>query len=205
MKDNIINNEISENNLQAELKNRWKLWFHKVDDNNWTIDSYKVVCELKTFEDVIYLLKALEHITSGMFFLMKNDILPVYEVDENKDGGYWSFKISKTEAYEIWQKIVYIICLDQWYSIIEKNKYVNDEFISNINGISVSPKINNCIIKIWISKYEKKYEQYLSSFFTENQLGEFLYKPHNNALEVSHKNYDNDNNDKNKYKSRFNR
>jgi hypothetical protein len=155
------------------LVNLLTLWFHKVDDNNWTADSYKKVCECKNWDDITYTLHNIKQYTSGMFFFMKNNIKPLYEDDNNKKGGYWSCKINKNNSSELWCKLVYYMCSGDWNDngIIYKN---ND----NINGISISPKINNCIIKIWIKNFDKKLEHDLDHFFTKYELGEILYKPH---------------------------
>ena len=56
-------------------------------------------------------------------------------------------RISKKETSEIWKKIIYYLVIE---GILE-NK--NDE--SLINGISIGPKINNCIFKIWNGDFKK--------------------------------------------------
>ena len=68
------------------LKNKWVLWFHKVNDNNWSIESYLKVFELNTYYDILFILKELENITSGMFFLMKDGIIPIFEDKNNING-----------------------------------------------------------------------------------------------------------------------
>jgi hypothetical protein len=80
-----------------------------------------------------------------MFFFMKNGIHPVYEDEKNKNGGYWSFRITKKDSFELWEKIIFYLTIDK---ITNQN---NDL----INGFSVSPKINNCIFKIWNCDYHK--------------------------------------------------
>jgi hypothetical protein len=130
-----------------DLKHKWVLWFHKVNDNNWSIDSYSKVFEIKTYYDILFILKKFDNITSGMFFLMKDGIIPVYEDSSNINGGYWSLRITKKDAFEFWQKIVYYLCMD--------NITINEEYKIKINGVSISPKINNCIFKIWNNNYSE--------------------------------------------------
>ena len=127
------------------LKHVWVLWFHKVNDNNWSLESYSKVIEIKTYHDVLYILKEIENITSGMFFLMKEGILPIFEDEKNINGGYWSLRVTKKESFDFWEKIVYYLCVD--------NITTTDDYEEIINGISISPKINNCIFKIWNSNY----------------------------------------------------
>ena len=54
------------------LRNKWILWFHKVNDNNWNLDSYSKIFEIQTYHDILFILKTVDNITSGMFFLMKD-------------------------------------------------------------------------------------------------------------------------------------
>jgi hypothetical protein len=136
-----------------DLKNTWILWFHKVNDNNWKLDSYVKVFEIKTYYDVLFIIKELDNITSGMFFLMKDGISPIFEDANNINGGYWSTRITKKESYDHWEKIIYHMCIN--------NITVKSEYENKINGVSISPKINNCIFKIWNSDYKNMKTEYL--------------------------------------------
>ena len=127
------------------LESKWTLWFHKVNDNNWSLESYSKVLDIYTYYDLLFILKELDNITSGMFFLMKDGILPIFEDEKNINGGYWSLRVTKKESFDFWEKIVYYLCVD--------NITINDDYEEIINGISISPKINNCIFKIWNSNY----------------------------------------------------
>jgi translation initiation factor 4E len=126
-----------------DLKSKWVLWFHKVNDNNWSIESYSKIFEINTYFDILFVVKEIENITSGMFFLMKEGVSPIFEDANNVNGGYWSMRITKKDAFTFWEKIIYNLCLET---------ITNND--SLINGISVSPKINNCIFKIWNSNFE---------------------------------------------------
>ena len=129
------------------LESKWTLWFHKVNDNNWSLESYSKVLDINTYYDLLFILKELDNITSGMFFLMKEDIIPIFEDENNINGGYWSLRITKKEAFDFWQKIVYYLVMD--------NITVDPFYKNKINGVSISPKINNCIFKIWNNNYNE--------------------------------------------------
>jgi hypothetical protein len=133
--------------INFNLSSKWCLYYHDLNSNDWSIESYKKIMEIIDYEKLIFMLNRFENINCGMFFLMKNDIKPTYEDDSNKNGGYWSLRISKKETSEIWKKIIYYLVIE---GILE-NK--NDE--SLINGISIGPKINNCIFKIWNGDFKK--------------------------------------------------
>jgi hypothetical protein len=136
-----------------KLKNDWVLWFHKVNDNNWSLDSYSKVFEIKTYFDILFILNEIKNISSGMFFIMKDGISPIYEDSKNINGGYWSMRITKKDSFEIWEKIIYFMCID--------TITIDDKYEININGLSISPKINNCIFKIWTSNYKEMKTKYM--------------------------------------------
>jgi hypothetical protein len=136
-----------------DLKNVWVLWFHKVNDNNWSIESYIKIYEIKTYYDYLFIIRMIENITSGMFFLMKKGIVPIFEDPNNINGGYWSLRITKKDSFEYWQKILYYLCID--------SISIHSQYEDKINGVSISPKINNCIFKIWTSDFQYMKTDYL--------------------------------------------
>jgi hypothetical protein len=128
-----------------ELKSKWVLWYHSTDNNDWSMESYKKVFEIKTYYDLLYIMKNLNNVASGMFFVMRDGIKPIYEDPKNMSGGYWSIRLMKRDSYDYFKKIVYYIVNE---NLMKKNEH-NDK----INGLSISPKINNCIFKIWNNDY----------------------------------------------------
>jgi len=163
----ITNNEKIQN---FDLKHKWILWFHKVNDNNWNLDSYSKVHDIKTYHDILYIIKELDNINSGMFFLMKDGISPIFEDVNNINGGYWSLRITKKDSYDYWEKIIYYICVD--------NITISDEHESKINGVSISPKINNCIFKIWNSDFKNMKTDYLRKDLSFINLEDMFYLQH---------------------------
>ena len=133
--------------IDFKLHNNWCLWYHELNSDDWTIESYKMIMEIKTYNDICFMLNRFENINCGMFFLMKKDIKPIFEDEKNIKGGYWSLRINKKETTECWKKIIYYLLIE---GILEKSE--NEQYI---NGISIGPKINNCIFKIWNSDYKK--------------------------------------------------
>ena len=70
---------------------------------------------------------------------MRDNIKPVWEDPENVDGGCWSYKITKRDAYRAWIELSTALIGE---TILNTNT-------TEINGISISPKKGFCIIKIW--------------------------------------------------------
>tara|TARA_B110001450_G_scaffold256433_1_gene286914 strand:+ start:1176 stop:1853 length:678 start_codon:yes stop_codon:yes gene_type:complete len=131
--------------------NSWIVWYHNPADTDWSTKSYKDIIEISSIEDYCVLKNSwdlcLPKVSEGMFFLMRkinNEtcIYPQWEDKNNINGGCWSFKIPKNK------------CQDVWFDLI---KYILGECLihkdidySIVNGISISPKKNFSIIKIWL-------------------------------------------------------
>lgn len=126
--------------MEHKLHTPWVLWFHSLDDTNWTKDTYTKVAEINSIEEFLGVYQDFDTFTKGMFFLMRKDIFPQWEDESNIKGGYWSYKIGKLVAEKAWFELS-CACIGECLT-----KKSEDMF--NINGISYSPKINNVIIKI---------------------------------------------------------
>ena len=121
------------NIINFKLQSEWSLWYHDLSSNNWSLDSYKLIMKIIDYKDLC--------------FIMKNDIKPIFEDKQNINGGYWSLRISKKETSNYWRKLIYYLVIEGILENSENEKY--------INGISISPKINNCIFKIWNGDHTK--------------------------------------------------
>lgn len=129
------------NSLQSE----WIYWAHSPTDTVWTIQSYKSIMNVKYVEELISLLHVLPEkmLTSYMFFIMKNNILPLWEDKNNINGGCFSYKVSNKYVKEVWTTLAYAMC---------GNTITTDpEFNRSIAGMTISPKKSFCIIKLWMT------------------------------------------------------
>jgi translation initiation factor 4E len=145
-----------ENSTQLEenvLNSSWCLWYHDPENNNWDIKSYKKIYSFNSIERYWTLHNTLQDgmINSGMFFLMRDGIMPMWEDGNNINGGFWSYKIPKKEAHDAW--------IDLSVALIAE--CVSSE-MDTITGISISPKKAFCVIKIWNNDSKKKSEKYLA-------------------------------------------
>jgi len=129
-----------------KLNNDWTCWIHYQNDNAWTLESYKLISKFSYLKEITLFIETLHEniIKKTMVFFMKDNILPLWETEDNIDGGCFSYKISNTNIVTIFKVLLYKII---------GNTLINDETImNNINGLSISPKKNFCIIKIWMKK-----------------------------------------------------
>jgi hypothetical protein len=153
------------------LNNNWTLWSHNLNNNDWSIKGYKNIYKITTVEEFwrFFLKLNLNIIQNEMLFYMKNDIEPLWENKDNIDGGCWSYKISKKEAYISWIEI----CM-----AISSETLIDEKHNSIINGISISPKKNFCIVKIWTNNSLYKNSNLLSNNIYNLNLTACLFKAH---------------------------
>lgn len=171
--------------MSSEVKNPtctgWCIWYHNPHDKNWALSSFHKLYEfdsLESFWDLYHVWNdCLPHISDGMFFLMRkvnnNYIYPLWEDKHNRNGGFWSFKVDKTLAEEIW--------LNLSIYLISESLCINDDY-SLINGISISPKKNFCIIKIWNNNINKSDLGIINKFTDKIDYTECMYKCHNDNI-----------------------
>ena len=160
------------------LNNQWTLWLHLPNDPDWSINSYKKIYTFNTLEDCIILLENMKKqlVEKCMLFIMKSGIKPIWEDPKNCKGGCFSYKINTDIIYNIWKKLN--------YNLIGESLIDNDNIISCINGISISPKKNFCIIKLWISDIKNLEDCEINKFINdsinnENNLESNLSDPFN--------------------------
>jgi len=130
---------------QHLLSDKWTLWAHLPHNTDWSFDSYIPIYTFSTIEDVIAITETLPPvlIENCMLFLMKYNIKPIWEDPQNRNGGCFSYKVSNKYVHRIWKDLTYIT--------VGNTLSNNNSFVKNVTGITISPKKNFCIIKIWLS------------------------------------------------------
>jgi len=125
-----------------QLNDSWKVYYHH-DINNWKIDGYRQICEIKTIQDfwnTVSLIDRLGSFTQKHYFIMRHNVLPLWEDKQNY--GSWSIKLNISDLEFVWNKLIKYILGE---TLIKEN--------SKINGISINVKNNHtCIVKIWTKK-----------------------------------------------------
>lgn len=135
------------------LLSPWTFWYHEHDTKDWSRESYKLIHKIYNAEQMWGIFKLIDnrHLSNGIFFIMKNDIFPDWKSPENINGGFWSFKIETNPRHK---NIMDILKIWLTYLVTEKLVMLNDTNI-DIHGLSLSPKNNHFVLKIWIK--EKKF------------------------------------------------
>jgi hypothetical protein len=128
-----------------KLYDNWTLWAHLSHDVDWTVKSYKQIITVDTVESTIAVCETLPEkmISNCMLFLMRTGILPMWEDTKNKNGGCFSYKVSNKNVASVWKNLS--------YTLVGESLTVDKKLRPNITGITISPKKNFCIIKIWLA------------------------------------------------------
>lgn len=123
-----------------KLRSTWNVWVHDVYLKDWNLQSYKHVLTINTIADMWTFLNNINKLNfeSNNFFVMKGNIKPLWEDEQNKHGGALKIQFvdNALDAFEDF--VVYAL---------------NDDLMqtdaNSINGISFNPKKKCTIVKIW--------------------------------------------------------
>jgi hypothetical protein len=151
------------------LKTKWVLWGHLQHDTNWNMDSYTQICPVTNVEELVELLDKIpdKMLTNYMLFMMRDGINPVWEDEQNKQGGCFSYKVDNKYVKEIWSDLCCYIL----------GNTISTEPVNNtITGVSISPKKSFCIIKIWMSSC--KFQDASIMNVKQLKLNNCLFKKH---------------------------
>ena len=141
--DNISNSEHA--NAPHVLSDTWILWAHLPHDTDWSIKSYTKIYEFNTLEQAVTITEMLppKLIINCMLFLMRKGINPIWEDERNRNGGCFSYKIINKDVPGAWKQMSYLL--------VGETMTDNVKMLSHINGITISPKKNFCIMKVWVA------------------------------------------------------
>jgi hypothetical protein len=151
--------------MDIKLKDSWNLWYHHIL-NDWTLSGYKKIYTINTikdFWDIYNNINLIEELNNLHLYFMRNNVTPIWEDNNNKNGGVWSILVNIDHAFELWEKLS--------VDLVSQTIFDN-----NINGISINQKNNIFIIKIWNNNKNLKNNTTLPSYL--NDYGNIIYKPH---------------------------
>jgi hypothetical protein len=154
----IVDNENSEHYVlnKAELErfgffkkfnSEYNLWYHH-ELNNWRVEGYRKIFHIKNikeFWDLHNNIDCIGGITNQHFFLMKDNVLPIWEDTANRNGGSWSIKLNDiSSALNVWLKLAMLMAGE---TIVKDEKHRVSKLVV---GLSINLRNQNtCIIKIW--------------------------------------------------------
>jgi len=158
--------------MDTPLNTPWTLWYHAITDKSWIKNSYK---ELYTVDNV-YALRSLHdtllrhHLQNGMFFLMRDDVFPTWEDPDNREGCCVSYKVSGDVLKEQWDFIV--------NQVVGENILQDESMVQEVTGVSIAPKKEFNVIKIWLRHMHSDYTEVLKEYETCFTKDKALVKKH---------------------------
>lgn len=162
----IVNNtnpdQVANDGRYILLPSLWSLWEHRSDSKNWKIDSYKKIIELNNVSQFWKMLNNFYRLDHKVFdfFLMKENIQPIWEHPKNRDGSICSIRTDISNGIDALNLITLHMITNKLYT----------EGIDDINGISCSVRNNWMVIKIWCGFKEDK----LTAILREGILGKIV-------------------------------
>ena len=123
------------------LNDNWNMYYHLPDDKNWDLKSYKNISSINSIYFSINEKmpeKIVKHCVEKQVFVLT----PMWEDKQNRSGGCFSFKVVNKFVHPVWKKLLYMLCGE---TLCKKK-----EHSELLNGITISPKKNFCIIKVWL-------------------------------------------------------
>lgn len=149
---------MSESLDKYKLNSPWDLWYHSIEDNNWSNSSYKFLYKINNLCDIKFLKDNIQqnYLQNGMFFIMREDIFPTWEDPDNREGCSVSFKIPASKLYKEWNNFIERVLTED----ILKDK----EKMNEINGISISPKKEFNILKLWLRNDIEDFTSFIKEY-----------------------------------------
>jgi hypothetical protein len=155
----------------TELSTKYNIYYHLPNDKNWNFASYKLISSISTVEELVTINENIPDniVKYCMLFVMKHGIAPMWEDPKNKGGGCFSYKIYNKTVVNIWKHVFYAFCGGTLMVDRENMKYVT--------GITISPKKNFCILKIWIENMKLQNPESVISIENLSKMG-VIFKSH---------------------------
>ena len=129
---------------EHSLFDSWTLWAHLPHDTDWSLKSYKSIYTYNTAEGTLAIAETLPDalVRNCMLFMMRKGIQPTWEDKRNRHGGCFSYKVTNKLVPSTWRNLM--------LSVAGETAANRAEVAGDITGITISPKKNFCIIKVWM-------------------------------------------------------
>jgi len=156
-----------------KLHSSWTLWVHLPHDTDWSLLSYKKILVFTSIEEAVTLMETLPHkmIKNCMLFLMRTGINPTWEDAHNRMGGSFSYKVSNKTVPSVWKELS--------YNLVGESLGTTNKTQEGIMGITISPKKNFCVLKIWMTNCSIKDPTMITIVGQEIVQQGCLFKKHN--------------------------
>lgn len=132
--------------IPLHLNTGWILWCHRKNERNWDMSTFIKIYTIHTIQEFWGVYNNVCSFDNEIFFLMRENVSPMWNTPENKGGGKWNIYINRKKANEVWRDLSLL-------AIGETLKVPCTEFI---NGIAIRPKFHQSILKIMTKGQESE-------------------------------------------------
>jgi hypothetical protein len=159
-------------NLDAPLPSGgWILYFHPAKETRWHMDTYKKVCQVKTFRELAQMFAAISPTdwARGKFFFCPDGIPPLMENAKNIRGGAYSLRVDRAITGEVMNRYILAAVL---------GKLMKEEG-NLVSCVRITPRRDFNILQVW----NRDCQTYnlpagMNQPDARIALGEVQYKPH---------------------------
>ena len=183
-----------------KLSNKFVFWYHinEISSDQEYENQIKKLAEFDTLDDfwaIFQYLKKPDDCKQAIEFqLFKHPIKPMWEDENNKDGGRIALKLRKEFSNLVWEELIFAFIGD----------YFAKEIKDEINGLVINCKKDFNTLQIWIKSYTNEVTSAI-----EKNIREILNMPNEVALDIKpfnqpQKEYNSYNNNYNNYNNNYN-
>jgi hypothetical protein len=167
------------------LNSQWTVWVHRNDCNDWGINSYKNIYLIDSIGSFWEFFNHFHKINKedNQYFIMRNKIKPIWEDNNNRNGGICSLKMDcydRNNKTDVGCEIMICLCI-----LIMNETFIQEN--SEINGISYSVKNRSIYVKLWTKEFQndikEKLPQNLMTKFN-NVVRNNMFKKFDNNISV---------------------
>ena len=180
-----------------KLSSKFVFWYHinEISSDQEYESQIKKLAEFDTLEDfwaIFQYLKKPDDCKEALEFqLFKHPIKPMWEDENNKDGGRIALKLRKEFSNLVWEELIFAFI----------GGYFAKEIKDEINGLVINCKKDFNTLQIWIKSFKNEVTSAI-----EKNIREILNMPNEVALDIKpfnqpQKEYNNYNNNYNNYNS----
>lgn len=134
-------------NNEYPLGCQYNIWSHSTNNRDWRPTSYTLLHTFESLKEFFDFFQKHPNPQLGMFFIMKDPIVPTWEDVHNAPGGCWSFKVNNKKNYKnTWLHLA--------AALVGNTLTLENAKMTHINGISLTIRKHNIVIKIWMNDCE---------------------------------------------------
>ena len=158
-----------------KLSDKYAFWYHinEISPDQEYESQIKKLAEFDTLEDfwaIFQYLKKPDDCKQAIEFqLFKDPIKPMWEDENNKDGGRIALKLRKEFSNLVWEELVFAFI----------GGYFTKEIKDEINGLVINCKKDFNTLQIWIKSYTNEVTSAI-----EKNIREILNIPKEVALDI---------------------